>query len=123
MSVYTIDKCERFVSQRAGCGKAASPDSARGVRPQGVRLLDPICFAKAVTMKLSKKSVNALNGLTSISTNFKDMREAVVTMCQCPQRAYFHFYSENFEVLCKYVGVSMPSTGLLSFLHCYGNQI
>ena len=37
MSVYTIDKCERFVSQRAGCGKAASPDSARGVRPQGVR--------------------------------------------------------------------------------------
>lgn len=35
MSVYTIDKCERFVSQRAGCGKAASPDSARGVRPQG----------------------------------------------------------------------------------------
>ena len=92
MSVYTIDKCERFVSQRAGCGKAASPDSARGVRPQGVRLLDPICFAKAVTMKLSKKSVNALNGLTSISTNFKDMREAVVTMCQCPQRAYFHFY-------------------------------
>ena len=68
MSVYTIDKCERFVSQRAGCGKAASPDSARGVRPQGVRLLDPICFAKAVTMKLSKKSVNALNGLTFIST-------------------------------------------------------
>ena len=40
MSVYTIDKCERFVSQRAGCGKAASPDSARGIRPQGVRLLD-----------------------------------------------------------------------------------
>ena len=37
MSVYTIDKCERFVSQRAGCGKAASPDSVRGVRPQGVR--------------------------------------------------------------------------------------
>ena len=41
MSVYIIDKCERFVSQRAGCGKAASPDSVRGVRPQGVRLLDP----------------------------------------------------------------------------------
>ena len=40
MSVYIIDKCERFVSQRAGCGKAASPDSVRGVRPQGVRLLD-----------------------------------------------------------------------------------
>ena len=97
MSVYTIDKCERFVSQRAGCGKTASPDSARGVRPQGVRLLDPICFAKAVTMKLSKKSVNALNGLTSISTNFKDMREAVVTMCQCPQRAYFHFYKKRIQ--------------------------
>ena len=43
MSVYIIDKCERFVSQRAGCGKAASPDSVRGVRPQGVRLLDPQC--------------------------------------------------------------------------------
>ena len=99
MSVYTIDKCEQFVSQRAGCGKAASPDSARGVRPQGVRLLDPICFAKAITMKLSKKSVNALNGLTSISTNFKDMREAVVTMCQCPQRAYFHFYGSLSEPL------------------------
>ena len=42
MSVYIIDKCERFVSQRAGCGKAASPDSVRGVRPQGVRLLDPM---------------------------------------------------------------------------------
>lgn len=42
MSVYIIDKCERFVSQRAGCGKAASPDSVRGVRPQGVRLLDPV---------------------------------------------------------------------------------
>lgn len=40
MSVYIIDKCERFVPQRAGCGKAASPDSVRGVRPQGVRLLD-----------------------------------------------------------------------------------
>ena len=40
MSVYIIDKCERFVSQRAGSGKAASPDSVRGVRPQGVRLLD-----------------------------------------------------------------------------------
>lgn len=35
MSVYIIDKCERFVAQRAGCGKAASPDSVRGVRPQG----------------------------------------------------------------------------------------
>ena len=26
MSVYTIEKCERFVSQRAGCGKAARPE-------------------------------------------------------------------------------------------------
>ena len=91
MSVYTIDKCERFVSQRAGCGKAASPDSARGVRPQGVRLLDPICFAKAITMKLSKKSVNALNGLTFISTEYH-----VIISNSCY--------------------VSMPSTGLLSFL-------
>ena len=45
MSVYIIDKCERFVSQRAGCGKAASPDSVRGVRPQGVRLLDIETFS------------------------------------------------------------------------------
>lgn len=30
MSVYTIDKCERFVSQRAGCGKAARPVPWRG---------------------------------------------------------------------------------------------
>ena len=53
MSVYIIDKCERFVSQRAGCGKAASPDSVRGVRPQGVRLLDPLR-----ENKLSKESIN-----------------------------------------------------------------
>ena len=92
MSVYTIDKCERFVSQRAGCGKAASPDSARGVRPQGVRLLDPICFAKAITMKLSKKSVNALNVLTFISTMFTCNDYDKNILCQCPQRAYFHFY-------------------------------
>ena len=30
MSVYTIDKCERFVSQRAGCGKAARPEFCEG---------------------------------------------------------------------------------------------
>ena len=99
MSVYTIDKCERFVSQRAGCGKAASPDSARGVRPQGVRLLDPICFAKAVTMKLSKKSVNALNGLTFISTMMINMTKNYGELCQCPQRAYFHFYGSLSEPL------------------------
>lgn len=42
MSVYIIDKCERFVSQRAGCGKAASPDSVRGknigVRPHEIHI-------------------------------------------------------------------------------------
>lgn len=53
MSMYIIDKCERFVSQRAGCGKAASPDSVRGVRPQGVRLLDPLREDK-----LSKEFIN-----------------------------------------------------------------
>ena len=30
MSVYTIDKCERFVSQRAGCGKVARPEFCEG---------------------------------------------------------------------------------------------
>ena len=30
MSVYIIDKCERFVSQRAGCGKAARPEFCEG---------------------------------------------------------------------------------------------
>ena len=30
MSEYTIDKCERFVSQRAGCGKAARPEFCEG---------------------------------------------------------------------------------------------
>ena len=35
MSVYTNDKGERFVSQRAGCGKAARPDSVRGVLSNG----------------------------------------------------------------------------------------
>ena len=99
MSVYTIDKCERFVSQRAGCGKAASPDSVRGVRPQGVRLLDPICFAKAITMKLSKKSVNALNGLTFISTEKLYDFQNSFYRCQCPQRAYFHFYGSLSEPL------------------------
>ena len=30
MSVYIIDKCERFVSQRAGCGKTARPEFCEG---------------------------------------------------------------------------------------------
>ena len=39
-------------------------------------------------------------------------------MCQCPQRAYFHFYLV-FAFVALAIGVSMPSTGLLSFLQ-YG---
>ena len=36
--------------------------------------------------------------------------------CQCPQRAYFHFYSIcDVAILANYL-VSMPSTGLLPFL-------
>ena len=36
--------------------------------------------------------------------------------CQCPQRAYFHFYvEENLQKELEGI-VSMPSTGLLSFL-------
>ena len=37
-------------------------------------------------------------------------------MCQCPQRAYFHFYSENQGCIRSRSIVSMPSTGLLPFL-------
>ena len=56
MSVYIIDKCERFVSQRAGCGKAASPDSVRGVRPQGVRLLDTENEGVKILVSMESKS-------------------------------------------------------------------
>ena len=37
-------------------------------------------------------------------------------LCQCPQRAYFHFYFIFKEVAYDNLCVSMPSTGLLSFL-------
>ena len=84
--------------------------------------------------------VNALNGLTFISTRFGIRFVLENDMCQCPQRAYFHFYMDLFSglrssTLCQCpqrayfhfygsallyrwtVGsVSMPSTGLLSFL-------
>lgn len=49
MSVYTIDKCERFVSQRAGCGKVARPEfcegctTVRGAPTRPMKLLYNIC--------------------------------------------------------------------------------
>ena len=67
MSVYIIDKCERFVSQRAGCGKAASPDSVRGVRPQGVRLLDPI-LPPVPDKKIIMEDFKKLSGLVGIDS-------------------------------------------------------
>ena len=37
-------------------------------------------------------------------------------VCQCPQRAYFHFYNLITLELPSALQVSMPSTGLLPFL-------
>ena len=38
------------------------------------------------------------------------------SQCQCPQRAYFHFYKVQFLLNVNSEDVSMPSTGLLPFL-------
>ena len=43
--------------------------------------------------------VNALNGLTSISTYLVETRNTMYIVCQCPQRAYFHFYGSLSEPL------------------------
>ena len=43
--------------------------------------------------------VNALNGLTFISTTEYEAVSKVMNMCQCPQRAYFHFYGSLSEPL------------------------
>ena len=40
----------------------------------------------------------------------------ICSKCQCPQRAYFHFYSAPCQRKTARSCVSMPSTGLLSFL-------
>ena len=39
--------------------------------------------------------VNALNGLTSISTANELECPITAEECQCPQRAYFHFYERE----------------------------
>lgn len=64
MSVYTIDKCERFVSQRAGCGQAARPDfcegrtTARGASTRPVKLeqQEPVFARLPSENELSKTS-------------------------------------------------------------------
>ena len=61
-------------------------------------------------------SVNALNGLTSISTYDRYIGNVALMLCQCPQRAYFHFYTVKVAKGISYKVVSMPSTGLLPFL-------
>ena len=85
-------------------------------------------------------SVNALYGLTSISTGKYSVVDGTLNLCQCPLRAYFHFYSRctvqmNQHQKCvnalygltsisttsegfddDLIDVSMPSTGLLPFL-------
>ena len=43
--------------------------------------------------------VNALNGLTSISTDWWSKKGYLGDLCQCPQRAYFHFYGSLSEPL------------------------
>ena len=45
------------------------------------------------------ESVNALNGLTSISTDWWSKKGYLGDLCQCPQRAYFHFYGSLSEPL------------------------
>ena len=60
--------------------------------------------------------VNALNGLTSISTDWWSKKGYLGDLCQCPQRAYFHFYYQLMTIERFLQWVSMPSTGLLPFL-------
>ena len=81
MSVYIIDKCERFVSQRAGCGKAASPDSVRGVRPQGVRLLDN---------KMTSKALDAIGSIGGPRCCKRDSYMAIISAID--------YVAENFNI-------------------------
>ena len=65
-----------------------------------------------------KRSVNALNGLLLISTNYsRKINKRPGILCQCPQRASTHFYSvlNGLQILAA-TNVSMPSTGFYSFL-------
>ena len=47
----------------------------------------------------SQSRVNALNGLTSISTIQSKAERQLKVLYQCPQRAYFHFYGSLSEPL------------------------
>ena len=51
------------------------------------------------TFSISVPSVNALNGLTFISTLHPVRGKPREAACQCPQRAYFHFYGSLSEPL------------------------
>ena len=79
-------------------------------------LLSFLPRCKYIFCGAEKDRVNALNGLTFISTMTEDIFTSEVELCQCPQRAYFHFYSSWKKQRRKRRTVSMPSTGLLSFL-------
>ena len=54
MSIYTNDNVNDSFRKEPDAGKP-HVRFCEGRALRGVRLLDPICFAKAVTMKLSKK--------------------------------------------------------------------
>ena len=55
-------------------------------------------------------------GLLSFLLFTTAMVEYMNAGCQCPQRAYFHFYRRYYVRILVCNKVSMPSTGLLSFL-------
>ena len=57
-----------------------------------------------------------LTGLLSFLQKRDIPDDVFGTLCQCPQRAYFHFYTPTKQKKLVAINVSMPSTGLLSFL-------
>ena len=69
---------------------------------QGVNALNGLTFISTrtqSTFSISVPSVNALNGLTFISTLHPVRGKPREAACQCPQRAYFHFYGSLSEPL------------------------
>lgn len=77
MSVYTIDKCERFVSQRAGCGKAARPEFCEGcttVRGAPTRPIKKIlrCIVKSIDNPLYIY-IQAYTGIVCIPKALEEM--------------------------------------------------
>ena len=119
--------------------------------PTSVNALNGLTFistAALISIDFFKGCVNALNGLTFISTASQvNSNQQSQNSCQCPQRAYFHFYGRNMALtmtlqscvnalngltfistqkiaicLCTTSSVSMPSTGLLSFLQLVNFQ-